>query len=266
MSTSIISFKRKRNDSRVRHVERTTANVVGQLVYAIGDVHGCYDLLRKLLAQVTEDFVTRARGRRPVLIFSGDYVDRGPDSAKVLDALVWLRRRGEFDLHLLKGNHEEAFLSFIGEPESGADWLRYGGEQTLTSYGVRPPDAEDRVGCVDARDELLDNMPASHLRLLQRLKLLVSIGDYAFAHAGVRPGVPIEAQTEKDLLWIRREFLDAPGAFPKVIVHGHSWNSDRPEILNNRIGIDTGAYETGVLTAVCLEDEEVAVFQAGRSD
>lgn len=266
MSTSIISFKRKQNDSRVRHVERTTANVVGQLVYAIGDVHGCYNLLRDLLAQITEDYATRARGRRPILIFSGDYVDRGPDSAKVLDALVWLRRRGEFDLHLLKGNHEDALLTFISQPENGADWLRFGGRQTLTSYGVRLPDAEDQIGRVNARDELLDNMPASHLGLLQQLKLLVSIGDYAFAHAGVRPGVPIEAQTEKDLLWIRRDFLDSPDPFPKVIVHGHTWLSDRPEILTNRLGVDTGAYETGVLTAVRLEDEEVAVFQASAAD
>lgn len=262
MSTSIISFKPKQNDSRVRHVERTTANVVGQLVYAIGDVHGCYDLLRDLLAQITEDYAIRARGRKPILIFCGDYVDRGPDSAKVLDALVWLRRRDEFDLHLLKGNHEEALLAFIGEPESGADWLRHGGGRTLTSYGVQPADAGNHASLVDARDKLLDNMPAAHLQLLQQLKLLVSVGDYAFAHAGIRPGVPIESQTERDILWIRRDFLDAPGPFPKVIVHGHTWLGDEPEILATRLGIDTGAYETGVLTAVRLEDEEVAVIQA----
>ena len=241
----------------------TAHGTAGELVYAVGDIHGCYDLMKDVLAQVAADYSVRADGRRPILIFCGDYVDRGPHSAKVLEALAWLRRRGEVDLHLLKGNHEQALLAFIDDPETGPPWLRFGGAETLISYGVLPPAPEEGLeGLARARDELLERMPAAHLRLLQTLELMVQVGDYAFVHAGVRPGSALEAQEERDLLWIRQGFVDAPGPFEKVIVHGHTWASERPQILEHRIGLDTGAYATGALTAVRLEDGELAVFQA----
>jgi len=243
--------------------EATDAGVAGELVYAIGDIHGRYDLIKDLLRQVAVDYAGRANGRRPILIFCGDYVDRGPHSAKVLEALVWLRRRGEVDLHLLKGNHEQALLSFIDDPDTGPPWLQFGGAETLMSYGVPPPAADEgRQGLDRARDELLERMPAAHLRLLQTLELMVEVGDYAFVHAGVRPGAPLHAQHEHDLLWIRQGFLDAPGPFEKVVVHGHTWTSLRPRIEPHRIGLDTGAYATGVLTAIRFEDGELAVLQA----
>ena len=247
-------------------VHRTEANVAGQLVYAVGDIHGCYALLKTLLAQIAADAATQARGRRPILIFSGDYVDRGPDTAKVLDALIWLRRRDMFDLHLLKGNHDLMLLQFVEEPERMGDWLRIDGGPTLASYGVPPPGTIDDAALALARDDLLENMPASHLELLRRLKLMVTVGDYAFVHAGVRPGATLEAQTEEDLLWIRNEFLEARGPFPKVVVHGHSWDDDQPRITAHRLSIDTGAYETGVLTAVRLQDRKIVVLQARASD
>jgi serine/threonine protein phosphatase 1 len=235
----------------------------GELVYAVGDIHGCYDLMKDILGQVAADYAQRAAGRRPILIFCGDYVDRGPHSAKVMEALVWLQRRGEVDLHLLKGNHEQALLAFIEEPESGPPWLRFGGQETLISYGVLPPAPEEGLdGLARARDELLERMPAAHLRLLQRLELMVVVGDYAFVHAGVRPGAPLEAQEERDLLWIREGFLDAPGPFEKVIVHGHTWLSEQPQLAGHRIGLDTGAFATGTLTAMRFEDAGTAVFQA----
>ena len=114
------------------------AGTDGALVYAIGDIHGCYDLMKSLLAKIAADYAVCARGRRPVLIFCGDYIDRGPQSARVLDALAWLHRRREVELHLLKGNHEEALLAFLDEPETGAPWLSFGGAETLLSYGVAP--------------------------------------------------------------------------------------------------------------------------------
>jgi serine/threonine protein phosphatase 1 len=237
----------------------------GQLVYAIGDVHGCYGLLKNLLTEIARDRAERARGRVPMLVFLGDYVDRGPDSAKVVQALVWLARRGGFALRLLKGNHEQGLLDFLHEPEQGAAWLSFGGAETLVSYGVTPPDArEGHEGLLRARDALLDSLPASHLQLLDDLELLVTVGDYAFAHAGVRPETPLEAQTEADLLWIRKGFLDVAGPFERMIVHGHTWVDAQPQMMEHRMGVDTGAYATGVLTAVRIDGAEVQVLQARR--
>lgn len=241
----------------------TRASTSGELIYAVGDIHGCYDLMKDLLAQIAVDYTACAGGRRPILIFCGDYVDRGPHSAKVLEGLTWLHRHGDFDLHLLKGNHEAALLSFLDEPQGGATWLGFGGVATLLSYGVVPPaEEEGERGLGRARDELLDRMPAAHLQTLQQLELMVQVGDYAFVHAGIRPGTPLSAQDERDLLWIRRGFVDQPGPFEKVIVHGHMWISDQPQISEYRVGLDSGAYTTGALTAVRLQDKELAVLQA----
>jgi serine/threonine protein phosphatase 1 len=241
---------------------RTEAGVGGALVYAVGDVHGCYDLFKLMLARLTADAAERAGGRRPVLILCGDYIDRGPDSAKVVQALVWMSRRSEFEIHLLKGNHEQAMLAFLDDPEAGRLWLEFGGRETLVSYGVEAfgPDPSP-AELARVRDDLLDRMPGSHLRLLERLELAAVVGDYAFVHAGVRPGVSLRNQTEQDLLWIRRGFLDAPGPFEKIVVHGHTWRDDMPQLLENRIGIDTGAYATGVLTALRLEDGRMEVLR-----
>ena len=251
----------RRAAAPARRPLKTSTN--GQLVYAIGDIHGCYDLMKDLLRQIAQDAAVHGDGRQPIVTFLGDYVDRGPHSAKVLEALVWLARRGDLDIHLLKGNHEKALLDFLDAPEDGGPWIGFGGAQTLMSYGVVPPNIE--LGAADyrrARDELLERMPASHLRLLQNLELMVLIGDYAFVHAGVRPGVPVEEQVEDDLLWIRRGFVDAQGPFGRTIVHGHSWAAAEPQILEHRLGVDTGAYTTGVLTALRLQDGEVEVIQA----
>lgn len=251
-------------DSATIVARPTRARVEGQLVYAIGDIHGRYDLLKELMARIAADAARNAGGRRPVLIFCGDYVDRGPNSAEVIESLLWLRRNGSFDLHLLKGNHEQALLAFIDDPESAIDWIGFGGAETLRSYGVSPPrPGAELADYESARDKLIDSMPASHLRLIEGLELIVGIGDYAFVHAGIRPGVPLERQVEDDLLWIRRGFLDSQSRLEKIIVHGHSWRDSHAEILDHRIGLDTGAYQTGVLTAVRLEDEQVEVIQTG---
>lgn len=241
----------------------TGASVKGNLVYAIGDIHGCYDLMTGLLSVIAEDVKTRSAGRRPIVVFCGDYVDRGADSAKVLSALVWMRVHAEFDAHFLMGNHEEMMLAWINDPDATAGWLRVGGAETLRSYGVTV--LEDIAHAPDhrrARDELMERMPASHLHLLQTLSLSYQIGDYAFVHAGVRPGTALRKQVAADLLWIRDDFLEHKHRFEKVIVHGHSWTSDEPVIREQRIGIDTGAYKTGVLTAVRLEDGHVECLQA----
>ena len=242
------------------------ANVEGRLVYAVGDVHGCYDLLIALLEKLAEDAQQVAAGRRATVVFLGDYVDRGPRSACVLDALCRLRSLDLFDLVALKGNHEQALLGFLEQPERGAAWLSYGGAETLAAYDVAPPAADDPPArYVAARDELLLCMPAAHLRFLQTLDVMAVIGGYAFVHAGVAPGEPLASQNERDLLWIRNEFLEATGPFDKVIVHGHTWTDDRAAITGRRIGLDTGAYETGVLTAMRIGDS-LTVLQVRDPD
>ncbi len=241
---------------RFETVAGPAGKVEGQLVYAIGDIHGCYAQLRALLRLIADDAAFRAGRRVANLIFCGDYVDRGPDSAKVLDALCWLQRRGPFHTHFLKGNHEQAMLDYIADPGGGARrWLAFGGAQTLAAYGVAAPapDAPPEAHCA-ARDALLARLPPAHLRFLEGLELMVGLGDYAFVHAGVRPGVPLAEQEEEDLLWIREGFLDVQRPSERIIVHGHSWDSDMPTLLPHRAGIDTGCYSTGVLTALRLED------------
>lgn len=242
---------------------RTTRRIEGQTVYAVGDIHGRYDLLIDLLAQIADDARETAADHRPLLVFCGDYVDRGPDSAKVLSSVGWMRSNPRFETRCLKGNHEQMMLTYIENPPSAGGWLRVGGAETLASYGVEAPawdaPAEDHWR---ARDALLDAMPARHLWLLQTLETLLLVGDYAFAHAGVRPGVALHKQDEEDLLWIREEFLNARRGFKKMIVHGHSWDSEEPFFGAHRIGIDTGAYRTGVLTAARIVDGEVGYLQA----
>jgi serine/threonine protein phosphatase 1 len=237
----------------------------GELIYAVGDIHGRYDLLVELLEAMAVDWQAHTAGRRPIVIFCGDYVDRGPQSAEVLEAMIWLLQRPDIQAHMLKGNHEQALMRFLDRPQEAANWLRFGGVETLESYGVDAPDPANIAACFRARDQLLQQMPSSHLRLLERLELMLVVGDYAFVHAGVHPGADLKSQKEEDLLWIRQEFLSEQQPFEKVIVHGHSWADERPQLLDNRIGIDTGAYATGVLTAVRLDRETIGLVQARGS-
>jgi serine/threonine protein phosphatase 1 len=235
-------------------------SVDGQRVYAVGDVHGCYALLQDLLGRIEHD-ATADTAERPILIFCGDYIDRGPDSARVLDALCWLKRHAPYDVHFLKGNHEHVMLGYITDPGEHRDWMRFGGAETLRSYGVIPPAVDDDVARhVDARDDLLERLPVAHLAFLKDLKLMLAIGDFVFVHAGLRPGKQLSDQSEADLLWIREEFLGVAEGYDRIVVHGHTWSTDQPAFLAHRIGIDTGAYSTGVLTAVRIQDGEVATI------
>ena len=196
----------------------------GRLVYAIGDVHGRYDLLIALLKQIASDVAVRAAGRRPVMIFCGDYIDRGPDSARVVETLVWLKRDKRFEVRLLKGNHEDAFLGSLEDMRASQRWLQVGGRATLRSYGVSlPGDLDDPKACHKACTDLAQRMPAAHLLLFRDLETMAVIGDYAFVHAGIRSGVPLREQSLRDLMWIREEFLQRTERFEKRIVHGHSW-------------------------------------------
>ncbi len=225
----------------------------GSRVYAIGDVHGRLDLLQRLLGLIRED-AARAKAARKALVYLGDYIDRGPESKGVIDLLLSRPMRDAgFEEIPLMGNHEDILLQFLADVRVGPHWFAYGGMATLESYGVRPPRpmaAEEDL--IRAQHEFAGRIPAAHVEFLRRMKLKHAEGDYLFVHAGLRPGVAVTAQIAQDLMWIRDEFLESDADFGKLVVHGHTI-AETPQLRPNRIGIDTGAYATGVLTALVLE-------------
>lgn len=234
----------------------------GRLVYAIGDVHGRLDLLDPLLRDIAADALATRPPERPLLVFLGDYVDRGPQSRQVVDRVLQAQADAAFEVAALKGNHEEALLQFLGDPAFAATWMEHGGGPTLASYGAPPALARTDVEAwARVRDAFREALPEAHHRFYSELELMRVAGDYAFVHAGVRPGVALEAQAERDLLWIRYEFLQDRGPFGKVIVHGHT-PTEEPQLLAHRLGLDTGAYATGVLTAVRLYGAEQRLLQS----
>jgi serine/threonine protein phosphatase 1 len=236
-----------------------------RLVYAMGDIHGRLDLMDALLQKIAEDTEASAPEQNPVLVFLGDYVDRGPGSRGVIERLLKLSIQPDLELRTLKGNHEQAMLAFLDDPDFGPAWLQNGGAATLASYGVASPQTRIQVeGWELAREKFAEALPPEHLQFLRGLELYAEYGDYVFVHAGLRPGVPIARQTEQDLLWIRYEFLEERRPFEKVVVHGHTPEPE-PFLGPIRLGLDTGAYATGVLTAARLCGPERAILQA-RSD
>lgn len=233
----------------------------GQRLYAIGDIHGRDDLLAELLGRIEED-ARRAGPAQNILIYLGDYIDRGLQSQQVLERIVAGPPDGFEAIHL-KGNHEAAMLEFLRDPAFGRTWKYYGGLETLHSYGIRELTLSDNPEDFErARKHFERALPEAHRRFLETLPLSVAFGDYFFVHAGVRPGVPLERQSEDDLLWIRDEFLESTASFGKVVVHGHTPRED-VVFRTNRIGVDTGAYVTGVLTCVVLEGASRRLLQTG---
>ncbi|MGE0714183.1 MAG: metallophosphoesterase [Alphaproteobacteria bacterium] len=233
--------------------ERPAAVPDGTIVYAVGDVHGRDDLLADLHARIAAD-AARTGHRRRVLVHLGDYVDRGPASRAVVERLVAGPPAG-FEAVTLKGNHEAFLLQFLQTIEAGPGWLANGGDATLASYGVTPPDPWDADEIEAAQAALRRALPAGHLAFLGGLRLLHQEGGYLFVHAGIRPWVPIDRQVAADLLWIRDPFLRWEAPLGAVVVHGHTITR-APDIRTNRIGIDTGAYASGVLTCLVLEGTE----------
>lgn len=193
--------------------------------------------------------LARSRPRYAIEVFMGDYIDRGPDTRSTLDILVERSRRG--NAVFLKGNHEAFLVRVFEEPSLFADWIAVGGAQTMMSYGLPPPDLTREEPTSILRD-LIRAMPAEHLEFLDDLRLSFSCGDFFFVHAGVRPGIPLAQQKERDLLWIREEFLQSEEQFGKYIVHGHT-PVRSAEFLSNRVNIDTGAYATGNLTLMSIQ-------------
>jgi serine/threonine protein phosphatase 1 len=225
----------------------------GSRVYAIGDIHGRADLLIDLHGAILAD--AESAPERRVIVYLGDYVDRGLQSRMVVDMLIGDPLPGFERVHL-KGNHEAALLDFLDDASVGPGWVQYGGAATLMSYRASHPasDAAESAFAVSQR-ELAERLPPDHLAFFRNLSLSHEEADYFFVHAGVRPGVPLSEQSADDLIWIRNEFLDCKEAFERIVVHGHTI-TEEPDVRRNRIGIDTGAFATGRLTCLVLEGTE----------
>ena len=235
----------------------------GYRLYAVGDIHGRDDLLEELLGKIEAD----DRSRKPanqIILFLGDLIDRGPSSAEVVERLRSLNLPSA-RLVFLMGNHEEVLLRIIdGDARLIADWLRFGGAECLRSYGADP----DRIRAMQPRaaaKAIRDAVPAEHVHFLRSFDDTFRAGDYLFVHAGIRPGVPFEDQLPSDLRWIRQPFLGDMVDHGFIVVHGHTIR-DQVEERSNRIGIDTGAYLSGVLTALCLEGSDRWVIAASMAD
>ncbi len=250
MAAKPLSYKRK----------KTPSAAPGERLYVIGDVHGRYDLLRDLLRRIERHSRGRPDPESLHVVLLGDVVDRGPDSAKVLRFLFDWSQNTTGAIMLL-GNHEEMMLRAVeGDRRVLRPWIRMGGRETLESFGLTIPDdpARDRAFMSVMRAAVPEEMT----RWIRGWPVSGRSGDYYFCHAGVRPGVALDKQSRSDLLWIREEFLHFRGDFGAAVVHGHTI-SNGVDWQENRIGIDTGAYETGILTALYVEGTERDVLSTG---
>jgi serine/threonine protein phosphatase 1 len=222
-------------------------------VYAVGDIHGRADLLLDTIARI-EDDLRRRPVRYAVEVYLGDYIDRGPDSSTVIDALAI--RMVENGAVCLRGNHEALMEDFLQGKIDFEPWRQLGALQTLASYYIQPREGDTSA---ELRHRLLSLLPRTHELFLQCLQVSYCCGDFLFVHAGIRPGVSIEQQDANDLIWIRREFLESDSHHGKFIVHGHS-PVPHPDIRHNRINIDTGAWKTGTLTCAAIEGSSILIL------
>ena len=232
-------------------------------IYAVGDIHGRFDLLGEMHERIMGE-ISRDQPADWRIIYLGDYVDRGPQTNQVLE---FLSRATEADSRIiaLAGNHDTGMIDFLEAPGPDGIFARHGGDTTARSYGVRLKFKPSRV-LLDGHAQLVRAIPEKHLAFLRGLPFSASFGDLFFCHAGIRPGVPLDEQTDDDLTWIRGEFHDFLGLHPKLIIHGHT-PRPAPEIWPNRVNLDTGAVNTGVLSCMRFEDTQKMLLQvSGRGD
>ena len=222
----------------------------GRRAYAVGDIHGRLDLLEQLLSRIESEILDRPKVKTSI-VFLGDLIDRGPSSAQVIERLRTYSPAGA-SAHFIMGNHEEVMLRVLaGDSSLISSWLKFGGEETLRSYGLD----RRKLGAM-APDELLSRIreavPTQHVEFLEGFADSISFGNYLFVHAGIRPGIDLAEQARSDLRWIRQPFLEDETDHGFVVVHGHTITNS-VEVTSNRIGIDTGAFCTGKLTALGIE-------------
>jgi serine/threonine protein phosphatase 1 len=243
---------------------RQWSGAAGYRAYAVGDVHGRLDLLDGLLEQIADDHRTRGGHARPLLVLLGDLIDRGPDSRGVIERVLGGALPG-FQTLTLCGNHEEALLRLLDEDEVGLldHWLQFGGDACVRSYGGDPMRLSS-LAEADAVARLRQLIPQAHQTFLRSLADTFRFGDYLFVHAGIRPGIPLDRQQPRDLRWIREPFLSDPRDHGMMVVHGHTITVE-PDVRANRIGVDTGSYREGVLTALMVDGSERAWLQQRSS-
>ena len=238
-----------------------TAVPAGTRVYAVGDVHGRLDLLRALITAIEADDAARGPAQTCVILL-GDLIDRGPDSAGVIAAArSWGRQRR---VRILLGNHEEMLLRALDSDEVMRQFLRYGGRETVLSY-LPDPEAYHRADLAAARALMQAAIPDEDLDFIRAFEDSITIGDYLFVHAGVHPDTALDEQRTGDLRWIREPFLSHAGSFGPVVVHGHTI-TEHPVVRHNRIGLDTGAYRSGRLTALGLQGTQRWLIEAQDHD
>ena len=228
-----------------------------QRIYCIGDIHGCADLLQQIHEKILIDVASYSGIK--TIVYLGDYIDRGEQSRQVIELLV-TDPLADFESVYLMGNHEQAMLSFIEFPEASAAWISFGGREALNSYGIPLAHIPGKLEISELAKSLDNKLPETHREFLQSCKNSWQCGSYYFVHAGIEPGVALDKQLLEDQLWIREEFLESKNNHGAIIVHGHSITPE-PQLLPNRIGIDTGAFKTGVLTCLVLEGEEQRFLQ-----
>ncbi len=242
----------KRLFSRKAAVPAPTAHraPAGERVYAIGDIHGRLDLLDELLAKIGTDDAARSPAKTTLVIL-GDLPDRGPDTRGVVERLMGLAAASS-DIIFLMGNHEELMIrTWEGDRQVAGTFNRVGGKATLLSYGVRS-DVYDSWDLAELANQTVHYVPRDHIDFMRSFRDYYQSGDYLFVHAGIAPGIAIEDQDPIDLRWIRRSFLESTSDHGAMIIHGHTI-TDRVDERPNRIGIDTGAFGSGVLTAIGIE-------------
>jgi serine/threonine protein phosphatase 1 len=219
------------------------------VTYAIGDIHGRLDLVEELLGKVESDAGTRSA--RAKIVFTGDYVDRGADSRGVIERLIEGPKRSQDEFVCLRGNHDDLFVRAVTSGHGLPDWAWILYWHTVVSYGLDRDSARRSDPTLGRHAEFLAALPLTH-----------DDGTHLFVHAGIRPGVALELQAEQDLLWIRHEFLDHDGLLPRRVVHGHTIIGDLPVVTANRVSIDTGAFQSGILTAAVIDGPDVSFLQA----
>lgn len=228
----------------------------GIRVYAIGDIHGRADLLQQLHEMIIHDVESTDTPAENKVVYLGDYLDRGPYAKETIEEVL-SGLPADFSPEYLRGNHEDLFLHFLEDASVLDVWLGLGGQATLLNYGIQAPGSGfDAKRAEDVREAFLDAVPSRHLEFLKTLKPFVQIGDFFFVHAGIRPGIPLQKQSEDDLFWIRDDFLESKTDHGAKIVHGHTI-SNRVQQHPNRIGLDTGAYATGILTCAVMEEDRI---------
>jgi serine/threonine protein phosphatase 1 len=229
------------------------------VVYAIGDIHGRLDLLDSIEAAIDAD-ISRSGIDNPLICYLGDYIDRGPHSAQVIDRLSYHPKDGPRRI-FLKGNHEDRMIDFLASPViNGPAWMKFGGREALVSYGLTVPLDAEHTDWDKLRDDLDTVLPESHRGFLSGLQLGIRWHDCLFVHAGINPGRPVTEQMQRDLMWIREPFLSSDCEWGFKVVHGHVI-TEAPVFRGNRIGIDTGAYQSGCLTCLVLSENGERLIQ-----